>query len=387
MKIGWLIGAIVATLSGGNVATAQVSQPQLDRAAEEAMTRTGAKGLAIAVIDRGRVSHIRAYGVRNANGDPLTTDTVMYGASLTKAVFGYLAAQLAAEGRLQLDRPIAQMLAAPLPSYGNLSAYGNWGDLASDDRWKAITPRMALNHSTGFANFAFLEPDRRLRIHFDPGTRYAYSGEGIMLLQFGLERGLGLQVEAELQRRFFRPLRMSRTSLIWQDHFAANLADGWAQDGSVEPHDARSRVRAAGSMDTTIADMAQMAAYMVRGGGLSPRWRRLYPDATLKITTRQQFPTLLPDAPEAERPKASAGLGVIAFTGPQGPGWFKGGHNDTTANTLVCLQKRQRCVLILSNVVRSERAFPGLVRAVLGETGVPYKWEYPDFADEGPGAN
>lgn len=385
MRIGWLIGAIVATLSGGNVATAQVSQPQLDRAAEEAMTRTGAKGLAIAVIDRGRVSHIRAYGVRNANGDPLTTDTVMYGASLTKAVFGYLAAQLAAEGRLQLDRPIAQMLAAPLPSYGNLSAYGNWGDLASDDRWKAITPRMALNHSTGFANFAFLEPDRRLRIHFDPGTRYAYSGEGIMLLQFGLERGLGLQVEEELQRRFFRPLRMSRTSLTWQDHFAANVADGWAQDGSVEPHDERSRIRAAGSMDTTIADMAQMAAYMVRGGGLSPGWRRLYPDATLKITTRQQFPTLLPEAPEADRPTASAGLGVIAFTGPQGPGWFKGGHNDTTANTLVCLQKRQRCVLILSNDVRSERAFPGLVRAILGETGVPYRWEYPDFADKGAG--
>lgn len=385
MKIGWLIGAVAATLSGVHVAAAQVSQPQLDRAATEAMTRTGAKGLAIAVIDRGRVSHVRAYGVRNAKGDPLTTDTVMYGASLTKAVFGYLAAQLAAEGRLQLDRPIAQMLAAPLPSYGNLSAYGNWGDLASDDRWKAITPRMALNHSTGFANFAFLEPDRRLRIHFDPGTRYAYSGEGIMLLQFGLERGLGLQVEEELQRRFFRPLRMSRTSLMWQDHFAANVADGWAQDGSVEPHDERSRVRAAGSMDTTIADMAQMAAYMVRGDGLSPGWRRLYPDATLKITTRQQFPTLLPEAPEADRPKASAGLGVIAFTGPQGPGWFKGGHNDTTANTLVCLQKRQRCVLILSNDVRSERAFPGLVRAILGETGVPYRWEYPDFADKGPG--
>lgn len=385
MKIGWLIGAIVATLSGGNVATAQVSQSQLDRAATEAMARTSAKGLAIAVIDRGRVTHVRAYGVRNAKGDPLTPETVMYGASLTKAVFGYLAAQLAAEGRLQLDRPIAQMLAAPLPSYGNLSAYGNWGDLASDDRWKSITPRMALNHSTGFANFAFLEPDRRLRIHFDPGTRYAYSGEGIMLLQFGLERGLGLQVEEELQRRFFRPLRMSRTSLMWQDHFATNVADGWAQDGSVEPHDARSRVRAAGSMDTTITDMAQMAAYMARGGGLSPRWRRLYPAATLAITTRQQFPTLLPEAPEEERPKASAGLGVIAFTGPQGRGWFKGGHNDTTANTLVCLQKRQRCVLILSNDVRSERAFPGLVRAVLGETGVPYKWEYPDFADEGAG--
>jgi hypothetical protein len=37
-------------------------------------------------------------------------------------------------------------------------------------------------------------------------------------------------------------------------------------------------------------------------------------------------------------------------------------------------------VLILSNDVRAERAFPMLVRSVLGETGVPYRWEYPGLA-------
>jgi hypothetical protein len=47
-----------------------------------------------------------------------------------------------------------------------------------------------------------------------------------------------------------------------------------------------------------------------------------------------------------------------------------------TANTLVCLEKGQRCVLILGNDVRIERAFPKLVKAALGETGVPYAWEY-----------
>lgn len=376
--LGWAFASIAAlSLAGG--AMARDSSTNLDDAVREAMERTGGKGLAIAVIDDGQVVSLRAYGIRNAKGDPLTTDTVMYGASLTKAVFGYFAAQLAAEGRLDLDRPIADMLAEPLPSYGNLDAYGNWGDLASDDRWRQITPRMVLNHSTGFANFAFLEPDRRLRIHFDPGTRYAYSGEGIMLLQFAMERGLGLTLEQELQQRFFRPLGMTRTSLTWQAEFATDFADGWDADGQIEPHDERGRVRAAGSMDTTIADMAKMAAYMVRGDGLPAEWRQLYPGGTLPITTRQQFPTLLPDAPEAARPDAAAGWGVIAFSGPQGPGWYKGGHNDTTANTLVCLQKDRRCALILSNDVRLESAFPRLVSIALGETGVPYAWEYPDL--------
>jgi CubicO group peptidase (beta-lactamase class C family) len=38
------------------------------------------------VIDDGRVAYVQAYGARNAKGDPLQTDTVMYGASLTKTV-------------------------------------------------------------------------------------------------------------------------------------------------------------------------------------------------------------------------------------------------------------------------------------------------------------
>jgi CubicO group peptidase (beta-lactamase class C family) len=345
------------------------------------MAETHAEGLAIAVIDHGRVKSVQAFGRRNAKGDPLTTDTIMYGASLTKALFGYLVMQLVDEGKLDLDRPIAAILPKPLPDYGNLGAYGNWGDLAGDDRWKLITPRMAMTHSTGFANFAALESDGKLRIHFTPGTRFSYSGEGIMLLQFGLEEGLGLNVGAELERRFFKPLGMTRTSLKWRPDFAADLADGWTGDGKVEPHDERSKVRAAGSMDTTIADLAKMAAYMARAQGLSKIAAAERVRESLPITTATQFPNFLPDAPAGQRVRGlAAGIGVISFTGPQGPGWFKGGHNGSTGNTLVCLTRSQRCVLILSNDVRTERAFPRLLKAALGETGVPFGWEYGDQA-------
>ena len=61
------------------------------------MAETGARGLAIAVIDKGRVSSVQAFGERNAKSEPLTTDTVMYGASLTKAVFAYTVMQLVEE--------------------------------------------------------------------------------------------------------------------------------------------------------------------------------------------------------------------------------------------------------------------------------------------------
>ena len=75
-----------------------------------------------------------------------------------------------------------------------------------------------------------------------------------------------------------------------------------------------------------------------------------------------------------------AGLGVVVFDGPQGHGFYKGGHDGQTANTMVCIEKSQRCALILSNDVRSETGFADLVRFILGDTGVPYEWEYADYA-------
>lgn len=350
--------------------------------AAEVMKSTGAKGLAIAVIDNGRVVSAQAFGARNARGDPLTVDTIMYGASLTKALFGYYALMLVDEGKLDLDRPVAAMLPKPLPDYGNLDAYGNWGDLAGEDRWKRITPRHILTHATGFANFSFIEPDGKLKFHFDPGARYAYSGEGIILLQFAMEEGLGIDVGADLQRRIFTPLGMTNTSLMWRPDFARNLADGWESDGKVEPHDERSKVRAAGSMDTSIADLAKFAAAMARGWRLKSATRRAYSAPHLPITSRSQFPRLAAEAtPDDRWPQLAAGLGVISFSGPQGRGFMKGGHNDSTANTLVCIEAKRRCVVILSNDVRAEAGFPKLVETILGATGFAWAWEYPPPAD------
>ena len=342
-----------------------------------AMTATGARGLAIAVIDEGKVVHVSAHGHRNTDGAPLQPDTIMYGASLTKTVFAYTVLQLADEGRIDLDRSFAQSLDRPLPDYPDEDRYAAWSALAGDARWRDITARHALTHSTGFANFGFLEPDGRLRFHFDPGTRYAYSGDGLILLQFVLERGPGLDVGEEMQRRVFDRLGMTRTGMMWRDDFAANLADGWRSDGTTEPHDARSRVRAAGSMDTTIADMARFAAALVRGDGLSPSSRAALAAPQLAITTRSQFPTLQDELPaEQRRADLAAGLGVVVFDGPQGRGFMKGGHNDSTGNTLVCIERGRRCVVILANDVRAEPAFPRLVAFVLGESGAPWTWEY-----------
>jgi CubicO group peptidase (beta-lactamase class C family) len=361
-------------------APATAKAPDAGRVADlarAAMAETGARGLAVAVIDHGRIASVQAFGARNAKGDPLTTDTIMYGASLTKPVFATVVLELVDEGRIDLDRSIADYLPKPLPTYGNLDAYGNWGDLAGDERWRRITPRILLTHSSGFANFSWDEPDQKLKIRFDPGSRYSYSGEGIILLQFVIEKGLGLNLGEEMQRRVFDRFGMASTSMMWRPDFARNLADGWKADGGVEPHDERSKVRAAGSMDTSIGDFAKFAAGFMRGDLMQAASRVEMLRPQLTITTRSQFPNFQPELPPAERWKNLAmGLGVVTFNGPQGQGFFKGGHNDSTANMWACLERDRRCAVVLSNDVRAEPAIPKLVDAILGNSGLPWRWEY-----------
>lgn len=349
------------------------SSAAIDAEVQRLMAEQQVVGMAVAVIDRGEVVHVNAYGYANvAEQRALQTDTVMYGASLTKTAVAYLVLQLVDEGRIDLDRPLAEYLPKPLPEYEEFAA------LAGDDRWRLLTARHVLNHATGFHNFRWLEDDQTLRFHFAPGERYAYSGEGFYVLQLVLEEGLGIEVGAEMQRRIFEPFGMTRTSMQWRADFRPNLADGYAMDGSFEPHDERSRVSAPGSMDTTIEDQARMWAAFVNGEGLSASSRAELVRPQLPIRSAHQFPPLWLDTdPRGPEIDLAAGLGLVTFNDPEaGLMFFKGGHNDWTGNMAICQDARRRCVVFLGNSVRAELIYPELARFILGDTAFPWWWEY-----------
>src|SRR5687767_4511133 len=112
-----LLAMALLALPGASSARTRPSAQQIDSEVRAAMARTGARGLALAVIADGKPVLVRAWGERNAAGAPLTTDTIMYGASLTKPVFAYMVMQLVEEGKLDLDRPLTDYLPRPLPDY------------------------------------------------------------------------------------------------------------------------------------------------------------------------------------------------------------------------------------------------------------------------------
>ena len=357
--------APIRTLDGRSLTPAAI-----DRRVGELMAAGHVNGLALALIRDGRVAYVKAYGQRDvAKGLPLQPDTVMYGASLTKATFAYMVMQLVDEGRVDLDRPIAGYLPKPLPDYPN------YADLAGDERWRKLTLRILLDHTSGFANFRWLDADEKLRFHRDPGARFGYSGEGINLAQFVLEKGLGLDVAAEMQRRVFDRFGMTRTSMLWREDFHTDFAQGYAIDGKLVGHDKRENVRAAGSMDTTVADWSAFLAGVARGEGLSAPAKAEMIRRQIAIDSPVQFPTLVEATTEANKViKLGYGLGWGVFETPFGHAYFKEGHDDGTANYALCVEPRRACILLMSNDVRAEGIYVALADGLMGRTNLPWRW-------------
>jgi CubicO group peptidase (beta-lactamase class C family) len=351
---------------------------EIDAVVSDLMMVEQVPGLALAIIDAGKIHTVKTFGLREVKSQTaLEIDTVMYGASLTKFVFATYVMQLVEEGRIDLDHSIADQLPKPLPEYED------YADLADDERWRELTLRVLLSHTTGFPNYRFFppeggfDPEGRLRLFFDPGERYGYSGEGYYIAQLVVEEALGVKAGVEIQRRIFDPLGMNRTGLVWREDFAPNVATGYSADGEALGHNRQSNARAAGSMDTTIEDVAAFAAAFMRGEIVSTDARDELLRPLTPITSQYQFPTLDNEIdPRNQDVRLAAGLGVVTWSGPQGPGFFKGGHNEKTDNILVCLSAGQRCVIILSNIPKGDRVLPQIVDTILGDTEIPWRWEY-----------
>ena len=354
----------VTTLDGR-----RLSPQTVERTITAAMTRERVTGLTVAIINRGEVVYLRAFGEKNATTHaPLTTGSTMYAASFTKTMFAHLAMQLVTDGVLDLDRPVVQYVP-------RLDTVEKWAQMTTDPRHVKITPRMLLSHTSGFSNFRFLNPGEKLLINFEPGARYAYSGEGLNLLQYVIEQITQTSFTILMRERVFQPLGMTRTSMVWDSTFAADLAMGHDTSGAMVGHSRRSSPRAAGSADTDIRDMARYMQAMLRGDRLSAAARRTMFSPQIRIRSEHQFPTL--DTLTTTRDDGIAlsyGIGWGLVRSPHGLGFFKEGSDDITRNHMIGFADRASGMIVMSNSGRGNRIFPGLFAVLLGDCVSPWAW-------------
>lgn len=120
-------------------------------------------------------------------------------ASLSKPVFAYGVLKLVENGKLELDTPLVKYFSHP--------------DIKDDERLNFITARMVLTHTSGLPNWR--PKNESLKIYFEPGLRFNYSGEGFLYLQKVVEHISGLSLEEYMQKNVFIPLNMTHSSYKW----------------------------------------------------------------------------------------------------------------------------------------------------------------------------
>ena len=344
---------------------------EIDATVTQVMQGAEVPGLALALINHGKVVYQKAYGVRTMSpNEPLTVNSVMVAASLTKVVTAYLVLQLVDDRLIDLDKPIYQYLPRPL------SDYPDWRDIANDPRSKLITARMLLSHTAGFNNWRYFDPGHRLVINFQPGTRYSYCGECFHLMQLVVETVTKKPTEELMQERVFRPLGMTRTSMVWQRSWESDHANGYDEYGRLLGIQKRLTADAAGSMQTTVTDYARFTQAVLSGRGLSKQSHAQMLTMQIPITSKVEFPTLLPDTTDEYKGiELSYGIGVGLYHTPHGRAFFKEGHDEGWRTYVVCYLDQATCMVVLTNSSNGEGTYSALLKGLMGDIWNPIGWE------------
>jgi CubicO group peptidase (beta-lactamase class C family) len=359
-------GASVKRLDGSTI-----TSEEIDSTVKRVMRAGKVTGVGLAILNDQELVYLKAYGHRNLGKNlPLTEDSVMSAASFSKVAFAYMVMQLVEEGVLNLDRPVWEYLSKPLPEYSE------YKDLAGDDRWKRITARMLLDHTSGFPNWRTFEDDRKLHIHFEPGSRFAYSGEGIDLLQLVVEKVTKKSLGTLMRERVFRPLGMTRTSMTWRFGFETNHAEGYDEQENALGPQRRLLADAAGSMLTTPRDFARFIEAVMQGEQLRKETREVMLSPQIAILSKHEFPPLSTETTEENKPiHLSYGLAWGLYWTPYGKAFFKEGHDDGWRNYTVCFDDAKTGMVIMTNSSNGEGLYKELLETLLKNTYTPIEWE------------
>jgi CubicO group peptidase (beta-lactamase class C family) len=245
--------------------------PDLERRIPQMMTKARLPGLAIAIVRDAQLAWCRGFGVADTStGRRVDCTTVFEAQSLSKPVFAYLVLKLCEKGIIDLDTPLTTYTADRI--------------LTGDPRLERITARHVLSHTSGLQNWrSDTDP---IAIHFNPGERWLYSGEGYSYLQSVVTRltghtdpnacatyEAGLKVCASdigdyVKARLFIPFGMTSSEYVWNPGLAERSALPHDAGGKVMPGHRWSAIEAArwassGGLLTTPADYARFLIEVV----------------------------------------------------------------------------------------------------------------------------
>lgn len=232
-----------------------MSLSAIDAALEQMCADKSLAGITAIAGTGSEIIYDNAFGKRGlANDTPMTTDSVFWIASMTKAITGAAAMQLVEQGKLSLDEPLGRLL----PDFANpqvLEGFDDEGAPKLRPANKPLTLRNLLTHTSGYCYdmwngdmVAFLKAQGVTRasagqkkslngpVVTEPGTRWEYS-IGIDIAGLAVEAASGKSLGAYFQDHLFAPLGMSDTGFRISETMRPRLVGMHmrAADGSLDP--------------------------------------------------------------------------------------------------------------------------------------------------------
>ncbi|HWI66185.1 MAG TPA: serine hydrolase, partial [Symbiobacteriaceae bacterium] len=351
MKMGrfLIIGLIVCSLltTTGTTARGEAPLAELDSFVESVMAEWQVPGMALGIVQNGKVIYTRGFGDRDVSQDlPVTADTVFAIGSTTKAFTALAYQMLTEDGLLDWDRPVREYL----PGF-------RMYDLFTTER---ITARDWALHRSGLArhDIPFLfNPDLNvteflghldsLKPYMEFRTQASYSSLGYVILGRLLEQATGRPWTDVVRDRILQPLEMQQTSFTIADlQRAPEYATQYAlAEGKLipVPYTSLEAVGPAGGMNSTLADMLKWVRFQLNNGRAGDR--QLVSPPGLAQTQAPQM-IRLPDLTTM----SSYGLGWIAESYRGHAQVYHTGNTLGSSSLVSFLPQDGIAVVMLSNV-------------------------------------
>jgi len=361
-----LIVILVILTANSSRAQDSANSEQLSKLIVNLVHSAEVPGLSIATIEGGKIGWIGSFGVKDTKtAGKVDPQTVFPAASLSKVVFAYAVLKLVDEGKLDLDAPLSKYV----PAY-----------VQNDDRVNLITARHVLTHRTGFPNWR--PSGKPLVLHFNPGERYSYSGEGFVYLQRAVETIVGRPLDGFMQQSVFRPLGMTNSSYLWQERYEALAVAGHTEAGistrlgktveGASPINGGGGPAAASTLLTTAEDYAKFVIAVMNGTGLKPE------TAGQMLKSQSAVDAACGNCIGKPVGKASDtiswGLGVGLAATPGGRYFWHWGDNGDFKAFVTGSEVSKRGVVIFTNSANGMMIIPDIVREAIGQTPPAFDW-------------
>ena len=229
----------------------------LDARLRRLIERPTMVGLAVGVVENGRITFLKGYGETLAgSGEPVTPETVFRWASCSKGVAATMVAKLAEQGKVDLGAPISiYKTSLRLPDGAEQRA--SVADLLSH--------RLGIYHNAYDDRLEAGEDPRQIRgeigglsLVCQPGTCWNYENVAYDAASEIVQHQTGKPYQQVLKHRLFDPIGMTSASVSREGLMSSK---SWARPHnagrrSIELSDAYYRVPAAGGVNSDIKDMA-----------------------------------------------------------------------------------------------------------------------------------